>query len=93
MHRKSNDERIDFFLTATDWSGDVTNAEPDKCDDLSWFAVSALPANTVPYIKQALQNVLAERPFDTHGWGNSCLRRFKDALWQLAREPGATPTT
>jgi 8-oxo-dGTP diphosphatase len=35
MHRKSNDERVDFFLTATLWSGEVTNVEPDKCDRLA----------------------------------------------------------
>lgn len=34
MHRLSNDERIDFFLVATTWSGSVTNQEPDKCSGL-----------------------------------------------------------
>ena len=68
MHHKSNDERIDFFATATSWSGEVVNAEPDKCDDLSWFPVDGLPDNTIPYIKQALRNVLDQRPFDIYGW-------------------------
>ena len=34
MHRRAEDERIDFFLEATRWSGAVTNHEPDKCDEL-----------------------------------------------------------
>ena len=68
MHRKANDERIDFLATATSWSGNITNAEPDKCDDLSWFPLAELLNNTIPYVKQALQNVLAERPFDSYGW-------------------------
>ena len=70
MHRKSNDERVDFFLTASDWLGDIVNTEPDKCDDLRWFPADALPENTIPYIRRALQNVLAERPFDLYGWAN-----------------------
>ena len=68
MHRKANDERIDFFVTATSWSGEIINAEPDKCDDLSWFPLTELPNNTVPYVKRALRNVLEKRPFDVYGW-------------------------
>ena len=41
MHRKQDDERIDFFLSASRWNGDIVNMEPGSCDDLSWsFATS-----------------------------------------------------
>ena len=43
MHRKAEDERVSFFLAASKWSGDIVNAEPDKCDDLSWHSVHDLP--------------------------------------------------
>jgi ADP-ribose pyrophosphatase YjhB (NUDIX family) len=40
MHRKSEkDERIDFFMTGDKYTGEISNCELDKCDDLSWFPV------------------------------------------------------
>jgi len=68
MHRKSNDERIDFFLTASSWSGEIRNAEPDKCDHLDWFDLDALPGNTIPYVREALDNYREGRWFDSFGW-------------------------
>lgn len=68
MHRKSDDERIDFFLAARAWSGEVTNAEPHKCDHLGWFGVDALPENTIPYVRRALDNFRRGAWFDSFGW-------------------------
>src|SRR5512145_1221015 len=48
MNRKSNDERVDFFVHVKAWGGEITNAEPDKCDDLAWFPLDALPVNMIP---------------------------------------------
>ena len=57
MHRKAEkDERIDFFMTAKSYSGQVKNAEPHKCDDLSWFELDDLPENIVNYVKIAIEN-------------------------------------
>lgn len=58
MHRSkkdNNSERIDIFLIADEWNGEITNMEPDKCDDLNWFSINQLPENIIPYIKQALE--------------------------------------
>ncbi len=55
MHRRQEDERVDFFFTAEKWEGEIINTEPDKCDDLSWFPLEALPSNTIPYIKYAIE--------------------------------------
>jgi 8-oxo-dGTP pyrophosphatase MutT (NUDIX family)/GNAT superfamily N-acetyltransferase len=68
MQRKSNDERVDFFLTALAWEGDVRNAEPEKCDDLLWRALDDLPENTIPYVRRAIANYRDGRWFDVHGW-------------------------
>ncbi len=57
MHRNTgdiNNERIDVFFVATKWQGDITNTEPHKCDDLSWFDMNNLPSNTIPYIAHAI---------------------------------------
>jgi 8-oxo-dGTP diphosphatase len=68
MHRKSNDERIDFFLATTSWSGQITNREPDKCDRLAWFAMDTLPENVIPYVRRALDNYRWGIWFDSFGW-------------------------
>lgn len=56
MHRIEDDERVDFFFQVNQWQGEPFNAEPDKCDDLRWVDIDALPENLVPYVKQALEN-------------------------------------
>ncbi len=68
MHRKSNDERIDFFLVAASRSGEITNREPDRCDQLAWFDMDALPENVIPYVRRALDNYRRGIWFDSFGW-------------------------
>jgi hypothetical protein len=68
MHRLSNDERIDFFLVATTWGGTLTNQEPHKCSELRWCALDALPANTIPYVRAALENCRSGVWFAEFGW-------------------------
>jgi 8-oxo-dGTP pyrophosphatase MutT (NUDIX family) len=43
MHRKAEDERIDFFVAATRWAEEPRNCEPEKCDHLLWVDLDALP--------------------------------------------------
>ncbi|MBI1905482.1 MAG: NUDIX domain-containing protein [Rhodocyclales bacterium] len=54
VHRRSDTNRIDFFFQARQWSGKPRMREPDRCDDLAWFGACALPENTVPYVREAL---------------------------------------
>jgi 8-oxo-dGTP diphosphatase len=68
MNRKSEDERIDFFLLARHWAGEIANREPDKCDDLAWYPVASLPANMIPYVRQALFNYRNGMLFSEFGW-------------------------
>ena len=73
MHRRGTDdagtaERVDFFLETSRWLGDVTNAEPAKCDELSWFPLDHLPDNVVPYVRRALDNYRRGVWFDSFGW-------------------------
>jgi 8-oxo-dGTP pyrophosphatase MutT (NUDIX family) len=68
MHRKSDDERIDFFLKATRWRGEPINCEPHKCDELLWCRVDELPTNTIPYVRRAIDNVRRGVTFDSFGW-------------------------
>jgi 8-oxo-dGTP diphosphatase len=68
MNRKSNDERVDFFVVVKRWDGEITNTEPDKCDDLAWFPLEALPANMIPYVRYALENYQKRLLYSEFGW-------------------------
>jgi len=68
MHRVSDDERIDFFLVATTWGGTLMNQEPVKCAEIQWYALDALPTNTIPYVRAALENFSRGVWFAEFGW-------------------------
>ncbi len=68
MHRKMDDERFDFFMTASHYEGEPRNCELDKCDDLSWFPLDTLPENTIPYIREVLASVQKGETYSEFGW-------------------------
>jgi ADP-ribose pyrophosphatase YjhB (NUDIX family) len=68
MHRLAEDERIDFFLMACDWEGEIHNMEPHRCDDLAWFPLDRLPVNMIPYVERAIQNYQRGGWFDSFGF-------------------------
>lgn len=68
MNRRSNDERIDFFAVVKSWKGEITNNEPEKCDDLSWFSIDSLPSNTISYVKYAIENYQNGLYYSEFGW-------------------------
>ena len=68
MHRKSTDERIDFFLKAVRWRGEPINREPHRCSELRWCRLDDLPDNTIPYVMQAIHNIQRGATFDSFGW-------------------------
>lgn len=68
MHRCAADERVDFFVSATDWAGEIVNREPHKCDELAWFPLDALPANVVPYVHRASEHFRTGTWVDSFGW-------------------------
>ena len=68
IHFKGNIEYIHFFLEASDWAGEVTNMEPDKCDDLRWFGIRELPDNTIPYVRRGIENYCDGTWFGSVGW-------------------------
>jgi len=68
FHRHEGDERVDFFIRVNKWTGQPVNAEPGKCDELRWAEMDTLPENTIPYIRQAIENFQAGIPFEEFGW-------------------------
>ena len=68
MHRKSDDERIDFFIQARNWKGIPKIMEPNKCNDMKWFDINDLPNNTIQYIRQAIENIQRRVFYNESGW-------------------------
>jgi 8-oxo-dGTP diphosphatase len=68
MHQRDNHEYIDFYFAAKNWDGEPTNNEPEKCDDMQWFALDALPENVIPNVKQALKAYEANEGYSEIGW-------------------------
>ncbi len=64
------DERVDYFFAATGWSGEPRIREPDKCADLRWFSLDALPAPVVPHELSVLGAIRAGDvpPILAHGF-------------------------
>lgn len=64
MHRTGRtglpvDERVDYFLAATSWSGTPRIVEPHKCADLRWFPLDDLPQPVVPHELTVIEAVRA----------------------------------
>lgn len=69
MHRENPETQwVDVFFQTKKWVGEIINREPHKCDDLSWFDLDALPKNTIPYIKQAIEAIRANTIYSEYGW-------------------------
>jgi len=68
MSRKSEDERIDFFMAVRGWVGEIRNNEPQKCDELLWAAMDSLPHNIIPYVKYRLEKYRASVFYSEFGW-------------------------
>lgn len=70
MHRLTPEPRegVDFFFVCTKWEGEIHNPEPEKCDDLRWFPLEALPKNTIPYIRKAISYYRESIFYSETGW-------------------------
>jgi 8-oxo-dGTP pyrophosphatase MutT (NUDIX family) len=64
------DERVDYFFTATAWSGTPSILEPAKCADLRWFDLDTLPSPVVPHELRVLESLRtgSTPPIVTHGF-------------------------
>ncbi len=71
MHRKSGhdqSERVDVFFVAAKWNGKIKNQEPEKCADLSWFEMEKIPQNTIPYVREVIENIKNKKIYSEYGW-------------------------
>jgi 8-oxo-dGTP pyrophosphatase MutT (NUDIX family) len=68
MHNASSGGRVAFFFTVRQWEGTPENREPDKCSELQWFSLDALPDHLIAYCRVALGYIAAGTPFSVYGW-------------------------
>ncbi len=70
MHRKAEDgsERVEVFYNVSRWEGNIENMETEKCDDLSWFPLTTLPENTIPYVKHVVDCIQGQVFYSEYGW-------------------------
>lgn len=54
---------LSSFLKVSHYSGRVRNAEPNKCAELKFYALSKLPANMIPFARKGLEKSLKARAF------------------------------
>ncbi|HSI00496.1 MAG TPA: NUDIX domain-containing protein [Reyranella sp.] len=66
MHHRSG--LVAFFFEVLAWSGEIGNAEPDKCERLDWLAADDWPRNSVRYARAALDRIRSGQRFSTFGW-------------------------
>lgn len=70
LHRFSSgdQEYIDFFYFAEKWEGEPVIKEPGKCDEMEWFPINNLPENTLPHVKDVIENYKDGVAFIESGW-------------------------
>ena len=68
MHRKELDIRMDFFFTVADSSQEPKNIEPEKCSEIAWFSMDALPDDVIPCIRHAIEHYRKKIFFSERGW-------------------------
>ena len=70
QHADPIDERVDFFFTARRWSGEPRVVEPEKCAEVRWCPLDALPDPVVPHEAHALAHLGSDVRYLTYGWGD-----------------------
>ena len=68
MHRKSDRDNVDIFFDCPSWEGSVSNREPEKCAQLEFCPLDALPSPLIDYITTALKCIANEEPYSEQGW-------------------------
>lgn len=63
IHDETGD-RVDFFFKVTKWNGEVTNMEPNKCDDLIWVSPNELPENFTFHVRKAVKAMMEGISFE-----------------------------
>lgn len=70
MH-KTTDNGVTYynvFFRVARWTGDPQIMEPEKCAEIRWFPLDALPAGLLQDRLEALENLRTGTAYSEYGW-------------------------
>lgn len=59
---------VDMIFESKVWSGEVTNAEPERSSEVAWLNPDNLPDNVIPSTKFYLAQIAAGKTYCEYGW-------------------------
>jgi len=65
---KNNKEFIQFYAICKRWQGEIKNNEPEKCGELKFFSLNALPKNMVLYVRDGIIKTMNGIRYYEYGW-------------------------
>lgn len=60
-HWQGDKNFVHFIYLCTSWTGEITCAEPDKCEGWKWYNVEDLPASILAGHKEAVALLTSEK--------------------------------
>ena len=68
QHRWNKEHaRVGFYFSPVGNPGEPKNMEPDKHDDMQWFALNDLPDMVAPF-RAALDSIVRTETYSEYGW-------------------------
>ena len=70
VHRRaaSDLEFVILMFTCETWRNEISNEEPDQCEELKFFSLDRLPDNMIPWVRTATERAFAKLPYYEQGW-------------------------
>lgn len=72
-HTNPENPHYGYIFYAAKWTGEPKIMEPNKCDDMGWFAPDELPEKTLPYTKAAIKALGKDKVSTSYHEPNSIL--------------------
>jgi 8-oxo-dGTP diphosphatase len=68
MHHRTDSGRMALFFEASEWAGEITNTEPDKCAGWGFHDPAQLDSQVVAYVGKALRHIASGDFYSEGGW-------------------------
>ncbi len=59
---------VDVYFEVDEWHGEVKNTEPELHSEVAWLDLNNLPANIIPSVRFALEQISAGNSYCEYGW-------------------------